>query len=176
VSTGAFHSRLLLFLLREHSLLLARDVKQESLSGRFSVEASLVHPGVRTDLVEGWSLSRVVGEETHDEVLELRGEFFTVDLSEVGVELTLDEQVVEVLFGACFFERENSVNQNEEDHSKGEQIYLGTFVLFALFYFWRHICHCTSVALEAIDVLVACEAKVCNFYVQLVVNKDVLKF
>lgn len=156
--------------------MLARDVNQESFSGCFGVKAGLIHPGVRTDLVEGGSPCRVVAKKTHDEVLEFRGEFFTVDLCEVGVELSLDEQVVEIFFGTRFFERENAMNKNEEDHSKGEQIYLGALVMFAFFYFWRHIRHCPSVALEAFDVLVACEAKVRNFYVQLVVNEDVLKF
>ena len=88
----------------------------------------------------------------------------------------MHEQVVEVFLGASFLEGEDAVHQNEKNDSEREQVNLGSVVGLALFNFWRHICHGTTVALKAIDVFVACEAEVCNFEVQLVVYEKVLEF
>lgn len=145
-------------------------------SSGFCVETTLVEPGVRANLVHRRPLRSVVGEKADNELFKLGREVLAVDLSEVRVVLTLLQKVVEVFLGTRLLEGENTLDDDEEDHSKGEQVDFCPFVLLSFFYFWGHVGHCSSVAFEAIDVLVAGEAKVHNFEVQLVVNEDVLEF
>ena len=131
---------------------------------------------MRPNLVHARALLGVVAEQSQNEVLELRGQVLPVDFLEVEVGLPGHEQVVEVLFLARLFEGEYSVDNNKKDNSEREQVHLRTFVLLALLYLGSHIRHCTAVALQAVNALVACEAEVGKLEVEHVVNEDVLKF
>lgn len=61
--------------------------------------------------------------------------------------LSSKDQVVEILFSARLFERENSLHDNEKNHGEGEQIDLCTVVLFALLNLGSHIGHGATIAL-----------------------------
>ena len=49
------------------------------------VVVTIVHPGVRTDLFDRWSVGTVVSEELQDEVLELGRKALPARLLPVGV-------------------------------------------------------------------------------------------
>jgi hypothetical protein len=152
------------------------NVKKQALAGLFWVEPGFGQPGVRADLVYRGSVFWVVAKERLNQVLELRTEALAVYLLKVQVGLTGLEEIVEVLFHAGFFEREDAMHDDEEYNSKGEQIYFLTVVLFSLFNLWGHVGHGSSVALKGVDRLVAREPKVRHLKVQVVVHKDVFEF
>lgn len=99
-----------------------------------------------------------------------------VGLVEVEIVLTSAEQVVEVFFGAGLLEWEDALHDYEQNDSEAEHVNLGAIILLALLDLGSHVGEGTSVALEAVDVLVAGESKVSKLEVELVVHQDVLKF
>ena len=73
-----------------------------------------------SELLAGHSVVTIEGEEVEDEVLELFAEAGAVNLLEVGVSLSLEEQVVEVFFLACLFEGEDALDDDEENDTATE--------------------------------------------------------
>lgn len=129
-----------------------------------------------SELLAGHSVVTIEGEEVEDEVLELFAEAGAVNLLEVGVSLSLEEQVVEVFFLACLFEGEDALDDDEENDSDGEHVDVGSLVLLAEFDLGGHVSHGAAVGAEGVDVLVARESEVGDLKVKVVVNKDVLEF
>jgi hypothetical protein len=97
------------------------------------------------DLLQSWSLAWIVTEHSQDKVLELITQVLAINLLPVGLVISSAEQVVEVLSGSSFLEWENTLHQNEEDHSSGKDINLSSIVLLSLFDLWSHVGHCSSV-------------------------------
>ena len=126
-------------------------------------------------LLDGWSLGSVIAEKSEDQVLEIFTKSGSVNLLEVGIVASLEEEVVEVLFLAGLFEGEDSLNDDENDYSNGEHVNFSSFVFLILLDFWCHVSHGSSVALKVIDSLVASETEVGNLKVEVVSNKDVLE-
>lgn len=89
----------------------------------------------------------------------------TIDFSEVGIDLTSEQQVVEILFLASLLERENALHDYEQDYTHREQIDLGAFISFAFFNLRCHVSHCTSVRLQTVDALVAGKSEVSDLKV-----------
>ena len=139
------------------------------------VEARALEPGVVSDLLEGHATLGVVREEAKDEVLEVLAKTSAVDLLEVGIDLALAEEVVEVLFLAGLLEREDALNDDEEDDSDGEHVDLLALVLLVLLDFGCHVGHGAAVGVESINVLVAGKAKVSEPKVEVIIDEDVLK-
>lgn len=100
-------------LLLHRVLLLLLDRVKELLARLLEVEARLLQPGVRPNLVHARALLGVVAEQGQNEVLELRGQVLTIDFLEVELRLASHEQVVEVLLLARLFEGEYSVDNNK---------------------------------------------------------------
>ena len=71
-------------------------------------------------LLKSRTLFRIVAEECQDKVFELRAEVLPANFGEVSIGLVSHQQVVEVLFGARFFEGEDALHDDEEYNSKGE--------------------------------------------------------
>ena len=134
-----------------------------------------MHPGVGLDLLEGEAGLRVVREEAEDEVLEVLAEASAVHLLEVGVDLALDKEVVEVLFFAGLLEREDALNNDEEDDSDGEHVNLSALVLLALLDLRCHVGHGATIGVEVINVLVAGKAEVSELQVKVVVDENVFE-
>ena len=84
--------------------------------------------------------------------------------------LSCHDQVVEVLFGACFLEREDTLNYYEEDNTKGKNVNFISIVYFSLFDLRSHVGHSSAVALQTIDVLIASKSEVSNLQVEVVVD------
>ena len=129
-----------------------------------------------SDLIECGASIAIEGKHLKDEVLEVVAKVSAVHLLEVGVILALEDQVVEVLFLAGLLEWEDALDDDEEDDSDGEHVDLGAGVLLALLDFWCHVGHSATVRLQSVNVLVAGEAKVSQLEVEVVIDKDVLKF
>lgn len=89
--------------------------------------------------------------------------------------MTSADQVVEVLFGSCLFEGEDSLHNDEQDDCEGEHIDLGTVVLSSFLDLRSHVGHGTSVRFEFIDLFVSSKSKISYFEDELVVNEDVFK-
>jgi len=148
---------------------------KKTFAGGLHVEARLVQPGVLSDLADSWALGTVEAEQGHDEVLELARKVSGIGLVEVEIVLTSAKQVVEVFFSASFLEGEDALNDDEQNDSEAEHINLGAVVLFAFFDLGGHVGEGASVALEAVDVLVASETEVSKLKVELFIDKDVLE-
>jgi hypothetical protein len=99
----------------------------------------------------------------------------TVHLLEVGVDLSRQQQVVEVLLLAGFLEGENALDNDEEDDSDREEVDLGAFVDFSFLNLGSHVRHGATVRLEGIDALVAGKAEIGDFEVEVVVDQDVFE-
>ena len=65
------------------------------------------------DLLDSWSLLTVVAEKSEDQVLEIFRKSSSVNLLEVSIVASLEEEVVEVLFLAGLLEWEDSLNNDE---------------------------------------------------------------
>ena len=89
--------------------------------------------------------------------------------------LVLQEQAVEVFFLAGFFEWENALDDDEEDDSDGEHVDVLALVSLALLDLGGHVGHRAAVRAELVDVLVAGEAEVGDFQVEVVVDEDVFE-
>lgn len=127
------------------------------------------------DLVQSGSFVTIEAEKPKHKFFEVLGEAGAIDLLEVEVGLSSEDQVVEVLFGARLLERENALHNDEQNDGEREQIYLAALVLFALLDLGSHVRHCSAVALEGIDVLVAGEAEVGKLEVHVLIEEDVLE-
>lgn len=156
-------------------LLFRGETGKDRGAGLLEVEAGFVHPGMGLNLLNGRAFVPVVSEEAQDEALKLRSESLAIDLGEVGVDLSRQEQVVEVLFLACFLEGKDALHNDEQDYAHGEQIDLRPFVHLSFFNLGSHVGHRPTVRLQRIDALVACEPEVCKLEVQFVVDKDVFQ-
>jgi len=88
--------------------------------GGLHVEAGLVEPWVGLELLHGVAVLAVVREELEDHILEVVGQPGAIDLLEVGLNLTGQEQVVEVFFFAGLFEWEDALYDNEDNDADGE--------------------------------------------------------
>lgn len=84
------------------------------------VEAGLVQPRVSLELIDCVAVRPIVAKELENHVLEVSREASAIDLLEVGFDLTGQEQVVEILFLAGFFEWEDALYDNEDDDTDGE--------------------------------------------------------
>ena len=155
--------------------LLPRQRLQKLRSCRLEVKSCRLHPGVCADLVDLGSHVAIVAEKLEDEVLELPAEPRAVDFLEVGVMLALQEQVIEVFLLASLLEWEDALHDNEEDDANGEHVDILSLVCLALLDLWCHVGHGAAVAVQRVDVLVAGEAKISQFQVQLIVDQDVFK-
>ena len=127
------------------------------------------------DLLNSWSLISVVAEEFKDQVLEVLGKSSSVNLLEVSVVASLQEQVVEVFLLAGLLEWEDALNNDKDNDSNGEHVNLSSLVGLVLLDFWCHIGHGSSVTLKAIDALVASETEIGNLEVKVVGHEDVLE-
>jgi len=85
------------------------------------------------------------------------------------------QQIVKVLLLLGLFEWEDSLNDNEDYDSDGEQVNLSAVVSLSHLDLRGHVGHRASVAFQLVDGLVASEAKICYFQVQIVVNENVFK-
>lgn len=157
------------------SLPLCLELGQKHVTNLVLVEAGLVQPRVSLQLLDVVAVFTVVAEELQDHVLEVGAEASAVDLFEVGVNLTGQEQVVEVLLLAGLLEGENALDNNEHDDTHAEKINLSTVIRFSFFDFGGHIRHRATVRLEVVDAFVASETEICNFQVQLIVYQNVLE-
>jgi len=72
---------------------------------------------VVSDLLKGWSLLAVIAEDAQDQVLELRGKTFSANFLPVVLSFALAEEVVEVLVFLGLFEREDSLDDDEQDNT-----------------------------------------------------------
>jgi len=136
----------------------------------------LVDPWVRFELIDGGPLVSVVGEHSQDQVLEIVREVVTTDLFPVGIELVIEDQIVEVFVFLGLLKWENSLHDDEQNDTCGEDVDLTAIVLFAFLYFWSHVRHCSSIGLQFVDLFVSGEAEIGNFKVDLVINQDIFKF
>lgn len=93
--------------------LLAFDIEKQLLASRFEVETRFIKPRMRANLVYRRTTLRIIIEECHNEVFKLLGESFPINFVKIEVSLSCDNQVVEVFFSACLFERENTVYDDE---------------------------------------------------------------
>ena len=162
-------------LVRDRAALLLGHLGEQLVAGLFKVKAGFVEPGVAAQLVDGGPFICVVAEEREDEVLKFSREAFAVDLLEVVVVLATHDQVVEVLFSARLLEGEDALHDDKQDHAHREQVDLGALVGLALLDLRGHVGHGAAVRLEAVDVLVAGEAEVGDFDVELVIDEDVFE-
>jgi hypothetical protein len=128
--------------------------------GSLHVEAGLVQPRVSLELVNCVAVLAIVREELEDHVLEVGGQTSAVYLLEVGLDLTGQKQVVEVLLLARLLEWEDALDDDEHNYTDGEQIHLGAVVGFALLDLGCHVGHGATVGLELVDAFVASEAEV----------------
>lgn len=61
-------------------------------------------------MLDGWSLGSVIAEKSEDQVLEIFTKSGSVNLLEVGIVASLEEEVVEVLFLAGLLEGEDALD------------------------------------------------------------------
>ena len=127
------------------------------------------------DLVNGWSLGWVVAEHFEDQIFEFVGEALSADLVPVLVELTLEDQVVEVLVFLGLLEWEDTLHDDEEDDAGREHVDLLSVVGLAFLDFGSHVGHGASVGVELVDFFVGREAKVGHLEVQVIVDEDVFE-
>jgi len=144
-------------------------------TGSLHVEAGLVQPRVSLELIHCVAVLAVVREELEDHVLEVGAEAGAVHLLEVGLDLTGQEQVVEVLFFAGLFEWEDALHDDEDNDTDGEKIDLGAVVGLALLDLGSHVGHGATVGLELVDAFVASKAEVSDLQVELFINENVLE-
>jgi len=85
------------------------------------------------------------------------------------------QQIVEVLIFECFLEREDALNNDEDDHSRGEKVDLCAIVLLSHFDLRGHVRFCAPIAAQHVDVLVRCKTEVSDLQVKLFVNENILK-
>lgn len=85
------------------------------------------------------------------------------------------EQVVEILFLAGFFEGENALDDDEDDNTDREEVDLSAVVDFAFLNFGSHVGHGSAVAPQLVNALVASKAEVGDFEVELIVDENVLE-
>ena len=137
--------------------------------------ARVVHPGVRPDFLDTRPLVPVVGEEAQDEVFEWLAEVITVNFREVGVKTAIEDETVEVLLLARLLEGEDTLDDDKEDDSEGEQVNLSALVALAFLYLGRHVSHRAAVRFQRIDRLVTSETEVRYLQIELVVDEDVLE-
>jgi hypothetical protein len=71
-------------------------------------------------LLKSRALFGIVAKEWKDQVFEFSAEVLATNLIEVGLGLRSHQQVVKVLFGACFFEGEDALHDDKEYNSKRE--------------------------------------------------------
>ena len=128
-----------------------------------------------SDLFDVGAKVAVIAEELEDEVLEFITQTSAVDLLEVSVVLVREKQVVEVFLLAGLFEGEDALHDNEKDDSDWEHVDILTLVRLALLDFGSHVGHGAAVAIELVDVFVACKTEVGQFEVQLVVNENIFE-
>ena len=136
----------------------------------------VVHPGVRSDLLNCQPVSAVVGKELEHEVLERVTQRMAVHFRPVGVIPIIKKQAVEVLLLSGLLEGKDPLHDDEKDDGEGEDVDLGAHVSLALLDFRRHVGHRASVRLQRIDVLVASEAEVADFQVQFFVDQNIFQF
>lgn len=129
-----------------------------------------------SDLLNCWTISTVVSKESKDEVFEFGWKIVTIDLLEICVDFSIQKEIVEVFFLSGFLEWEYALNNDEKDDTDGEKVNFGSFILFALFNFWSHVRHSTSVRLERVDALVTCKSEVRDLEIKLIIDQDVFKF
>lgn len=127
------------------------------------------------DLVNGWSLGWVVAEHFEDQIFEFVGEALSADLVPVLVELTLEDQVVEVLVFLGLLEWEDTLHDDEEDDAGREHVDLLSVVGLAFLDFGSHVGHGAPVGVELVDFFVGREAKVGHLEVQVIVDEDVFE-
>lgn len=98
------------------------------------------------------------------------------NLLPILIKLVVNNKVVEIFVFLCFFEWENTLNNNEKDDTSGEHIDFLSVVGFALLDFRSHVGHGTSVGLKLVDFLVGSKAEISNFKFHVIINQNIFKF
>lgn len=130
----------------------------------------LLYPWVVLELINSWPLTSIVAEHFQDEVLEFGGEVLASDLLPVGLELVVQNEIVEVLILLGLLEGEDTLDDDEKDDTSREDIDLSAIVLLSLLDFWSHVGHGSPVGFQLVDFLICSEAKICDFKIELVVH------
>ena len=110
-----------------------------------------VHPWVLPNLIRCRPLVPIVREKPQDQVFEGIAQVVAVDLLEVKVESTAEDESVEVLFLARLLEWEDALHDDEKDNAEAEQVDLGAIVPLAFFYFRGHVGHRAAIRFERVD-------------------------
>ena len=131
---------------------------------------------MRSDVFYRQSVSAIVGKELEHEVLERVTQRVTVHFRPVSVIPTIKKQAIEVLLLSGLLEGKDPLDDDEEDDGEGEDVNLGAHVGFALLDFRCHVGHRASVRLQRVNVLVAGEAEVADFQVQVFVDQNIFQF
>jgi len=84
------------------------------------VESRFVEPRVALEFFHSVSVFAVVAKQFEDHVLKIGWQASSVDLFEIGFNLTGQEEVVEVLFLARLLEWEDALNDNEHNNANTE--------------------------------------------------------
>lgn len=120
------------------------EFDQNIMSDLLEINVGL-HPWVSSDLINGWSLLAVIAEHFNNKIFKVLTQILSSSFLPVCVEVTLHDQVVEILVFLGLLEWENTLHDNEKNDTYGEHIDLLSIVNFTFLDLWGHICHRTSI-------------------------------
>ena len=126
-------------------------------------------------LINSWSFFWIIREYWQNKIFEVFTKVLAINFLPVLLYLPCAYQVVEVLFRACFLEREYALDNNEKDDAKRKQINLSALVDLTFFDLGCHVSHGSAVAVKAIYVFVAGKSKISKFDIQILIDQDILK-
>ena len=86
------------------------------------------------------------------------------------VNLALEDQIVEILILLGFFEGEDALHDDEQDDTSGKHVDSSAVILLSFLDLWSHVGHRASVRVKLVDLLVGCEAEVCDFQAKVVID------
>ena len=96
----------------------AIELIDQLLASGFGVVTRVIQPGMITELLRSESIVTIVREKRQDELFEGGTEIISVNFVPVSVEAAVENQSVEILLLACFFEWENALHDYKKNHSK----------------------------------------------------------
>ena len=94
------------------------------------VECGRGEPWVAFQLFDCAAFAGVITEELQDQIFEVGGEAGAIDFFEVLFGLVCQKQVVEVVFWGGFFERKDTLHNDEDYDSDRKEISLPSVVSF----------------------------------------------